>query len=340
MISPRILIVRLSAVGDVILSVPVACALRRLYPNAHISWIVQNGAAPLLRDHPAVDQLVTIPKLQLKTPSTFLNAIKQARAVRPDITIDVQGLLKTAVLAYRSGAKQRVGFAKSEFEGRECSPWLNNIIVRPRHQHVALRGIELVQKLGLQDAIVEYRFPESKEDQLFAEQTRSDLFGEARYAIINVGAGWESKLWPSDRYGAVANHLLEHYGLKTMIVWGGKKEEIIAREVLSHSPAASVMAPSTNLTQLRSLLKRGVVFVGSDTGPMHLAAAVDTPTVGLIGPMPGERVGPLGSAHRTVQNERLPLNDRHRRRTDSGPMLSISVDQVNRAVDSILVNYS
>ena len=334
--SPRILIVRLSAVGDVILSVPVACALRRLYPEAHISWIVQKGAAPLLQNHPAIDELITIPKLNFKTPLTYFDALRQARQAKPDIAIDIQGLLKTALIAFRSGAKKRIGFARSDFEGRECSNLFYNTIVRPTEQHVTLRGLELLRPLGLKELQVEYNFPEFDEDQAFAEKVRADSFHGGGYAIINVGAGWESKLWPSDRYGAVASHLFQKHGLKTLIVWGGKKEEAIANEVQRHSPEGSIIAPPTNLTQLRAILRGGAIFVGSDTGPMHLSAALGTPTVGLIGPMPSERVGPLGPMHRTIQNERLPLNDRHRRRSDVGPMLSIQIDTVNQAVDSLL----
>lgn len=332
----KILIVRLSAVGDVIQSVPVACALRRHYPDAHISWIVQRGAAPLLKGHPAIDELITTPKISIRRPSELSMALRKVRAVNPDISIDIQGLLKTSILAFRSGAAKRIGFQHSEFEGRECSTWLNNIIVTPKHKQVVLRNLELLGPLGCTDPIVEYNFPETEADSQYADDLQTTLFHGSPFGIINVGAGWVSKLWPSERYGAVAKHLFRKHGLPTLVVWGTPAEEVIAREVVAYGTSSAKLAPFTTLTQLRSILKRGKIFVGSDTGPMHLSSALGTPTVAMIGPMPGERVGPIGPFDRCVQNLRLATENRHERRESMEPMLSISPELVFEAIDSVM----
>ncbi len=333
-----ILLARLSAIGDVILSVPVACALRRAFPEARISWIVQQGPAHLLAGHPAIDELLVIPKLSLRTPSSFLSAVRRARSVRPDIAIDVQGLAKSSLLSYLSGAKMRIGFSPGEYEGRECSSWLNNTLVKPQEKHVVMRSLELLTPLGVTKPIVEYNLSEFEEDQRFAESLTREIFGDSPFAVINVGAGWVSKMWPTDRYAAVARYLHQRWNLPTLVLWSGDCERALAEAVVVDASDASFLAPFTTLTQLRSLLKRASLFVGADTGPMHLSVAVDTPTVALIGPMPAERVGPLGAKHRTVQNLRLRKEERSERKRNLQPMLSIDAQMVCDACESILIN--
>lgn len=332
----RILIVRLSAIGDVILGVPVLCALKKAFPNAEIGWIVQGPGAQILRGHPDLNTLITIPKLSFRTPSKFIESASQARSFRPDLTIDLQGLMKSSLLAYLSGAKHRIGFSSGEYDGRECSYWLNNRLVTPIHRHMVLRGLELLQPLGVNASEIEYRLPEHETDRELARKIVVELFSDTPFAVINVGAGWASKLWPNERYAHVARHLWQRWDLPSLIVWGGETEKQRALEIKSLAPEACKLAPSTNLTELRSLLRLAKLFIGSDTGPMHLSVAVDTPTVALIGPMPIERVGPMGERHRAIQKERLPKELKSERKTNMGPMLSIDSQTVCEACDSIL----
>lgn len=332
----RILIVRLSAIGDVILGVPVLCALRRAFPEAKLGWIVQGPGTQILRGHPDLDTLITISKLSFRTPSTFLEATTLARAFQPDLTIDLQGLMKSSLLAYLSGAKTRLGFASGEYDGRECSYWLNNRLVTPTERHMIHRGLELLMPLGVVDSKIEFRLAEEEVDSLTARRVVEERFSGRPFAMINVGAGWPSKLWPNDRYAAVAKHLWDRWQLPSLVMWGGETEKRRALEIQSLAQEACKLAPATTLTELRSLLRLASLFVGSDTGPMHLSVAVDTPTVALIGPMPMERVGPLGSKHRAIQNERLTKRQKSERKTNMLPILSIDVPMVCNACDSIL----
>jgi heptosyltransferase-1 len=334
----RILIVRLSAIGDVILGVPVLCALRKAFPDTEIGWIVQGPGAQILKGHTDLNTLITIPKLSFRTPSKFLEAASQARSFSPDLTIDLQGLMKSSLLAYLSGAKHRVGFASGEYDGRECSYWLNNRLVTPKQEHMIHRGLELLQTLGVDNNTIEYRLPEHEADTFVAKKIVSDLFSDRPFAIINVGAGWVSKLWPNDRYAQVAQHLWRRWNLPSLVVWGGETERLRGLEIQSFAPEACKLAPSTSLTELRSLLRMSKLFIGSDTGPMHLSVAVDTPTIALIGPMPIERVGPLGEHHRAIQKERLPKELKSQRKTNMAPMLSIDSTTVCEACDAILAH--
>lgn len=336
----RILIVRLSAVGDTILSLPVLCALRKEYPNSRIGWVVGSGAADIVRGHDALDDLFVLTKNDLKTVKAYWAFLKRIREWQPTTLIDVQGLTKSALIGWYSGATRRIGLVKSEFEGRELSTWLNNTLVTPTSEHVVQRGLALLKPLGIENPEIEYRVPVSPAaNQRVNEQVR-ELAGPnvelGPFAIINVGAGWVSKIWPAERYAAVARHLKDRWNLRTMIAWGGSEERSLAEQVSILSGGAAIEMPATSLLELAEWIRRSVLFVGSDTGPMHLSVAIDIPTVSLIGPMPIGRVGHFSEKHIAIQRESLTEKERNRRKTDTRPMLSIQASDVIEACDEIL----
>jgi heptosyltransferase I len=261
---------------------------------------------------------------------------KELRNWGPDVTIDLQGLTKSALLAWLSGAPRRLGFCKQTFDGRELSTWMNNQLLAPKSEHMIDRGVELLQLLGVSPVSVRFELPGSDEEQSFAERTIKASHIEGPYAVINVGAGWVSKLWPAERYADVANHLWHYWGTPSLVVWSGQAEQHLAEEVVSRARSAASLSPATTLSQLRGLIRNACLFVGSDTGPMHLSVAVGTPTVGMIGPMPIERVGPYGPDNIGIQRERLADNKANERKTNCGPMLSISSQDVNEAVDRLM----
>ncbi len=329
----RILIVRLSAIGDVLHSLPVLCALREALPGAHLAWAVEGRAAELLAGHPALDELVELPRRWLKRPGTVLD-LRRRIGGRFDVTIDVQGLLKSAVAARLSGAPLRIGLARPA--GRELSPWLNNRLVAPTATHVVERNLELLAPLGIRPASARFELPERAEDGATARQILAGLFGGRTVAILNPGAGWPSKLWPADRFAAVARHLDSRHGLATLVVWAGSAERALADEIAASSAGGAQAAPATTLCELAALARRARLFVSSDTGPLHLAAAVGTPSIGLFGPMPAERNGPYGAGHIWLQNVCLSGSSRQRRGANNDSMRAISAGEVTTACDEIL----
>jgi len=330
----RILIVRLSAIGDCILSVPVLTALRRNFPNAKIGWVIERAASQLIQGHEALDEMFVVSKKTFKSPRQLWAFGKTIRAWKPDTTLDLQGLTKSSLIAWMSGAKARLGFHRDQFDGREVSCFLNNQLYRPDSDHIVDRSLELLKLLGVNDPKVNFNLPESDNNASFAERAVRALHLEGRFAIINVGAGWASKLWPADRYARVARYLGEQWGIPSLVVWSGEKERSVAEHVVAESNHHASLAPQTTLSQLGSLIRLASLFVGSDTGPMHLSVALGTPTIGLIGPMPIERVSPYGTSHVGVQNIRLlkPTD----RKKDCGPMLSIFTEHVTKACDQLM----
>ena len=221
-------------------------------------------------------------------------------------------------------------------DGREISPWLNNELVRPTATHVIDRNLELLAPLGIVPRSVRFDLPECEADGHRAEQTIAQSVGPSRFALINPGAGWPSKLWPAERFAAVAEHLGRVHGLASLVVWAGDQEEAWARQIVAGSAGWARLAPATSLVELAALSARQL-FVSANTGPLHLAAAVGTPCVGLFGPMAGERNGPYGPQHITIQVARLAGSSRQRRSADNATMLAIDVARVATACETQLL---
>lgn len=331
---PRILIVRLSAIGDAIQTMPVACALRERFPDAYIAWAVERRAAALLEGHPAIDELIQLPRGWLKSPAEVWRLRRRLRALRFDTAIDVQSLTKSAVLAWLSGARLRIGLGNPG--GRELSKLLNNRRVDPKSTHVVDCYLELLRPLGIEQPTVRFDVPRRDDARQSAEEIIRAAGVADGFAIINPGAGWPSKLWPTERYAAVARHLGQAWRLASLVVWAGEAEKVLAERIVADGGAGARLAPPTSLTVLAELSRRARLFVGADTGPLHLAAAVGTPCVGLYGPWPAERHGPYGPQNIALQWMRYDGPTRGRRAAPPIYMESISTEMVCAACDRIM----
>ncbi len=332
--SPRILIVRLSAIGDVVQSMSVACALRDRFPTAFLAWVVGEPGGTLLRGHRALDEVIPLPRGWLKSPKAVWQLRRRLRAMRFDTAIDAQGLTKSAIIARLSGARRRLGFGDPW--GREMSRWFNNETVDTTAVHVVDRNMQLLRPLGIDASPVRFDVPELPADRESAERyIHENNLGDG-FAIINTGAGWPSKLWPGDRHAAVAIHLGQCRNLPTVVIGGNDAERAMAEQIVARSEGHARLAPPMTLPELAAVMRRGRLFVGSDTGPLHLAAAVGTPCVGLHGPFPAEKHGPYGPGHIALQKMHFTGSTRQRRNASSQCMEAITINDVCEACDQLL----
>ncbi|MBM4004361.1 MAG: glycosyltransferase family 9 protein [Planctomycetes bacterium] len=335
--NPRVVITRLSAIGDCILTLPVACAIRDQLPDAKIAWVTEPGAATLLRNHAAIDELIVAPKGWLKSPREIMNVRRRLRRFGCTVAIDPQSLAKSAIASWLSSARQRIGFAAPQ--GRELSTFLNNHRMVPKREHLVDRQLELLQPLGILEPAV--RFDVARDAEAEASiRDWLDADGFDRFAVINPGAGWDSRLWPVERYAAVAAFLGHRFGLPSLVVWAGAREQAWADSIAMNSQGHAFAARSTRLPELASLLRRSTLFVGSDTGPMHLAAAVGTPCVAIHGPTQPALSGPYGHGHRAVQAYYQQGTSRQRRSGSNAAMLAVFVDDVCQACVEVLEDNS
>jgi heptosyltransferase-1 len=332
--TPRILICRLSAIGDCILTMPLASALRRQFPAAFIAWAVQGASAPLIEEHPAVDLAIRISKQELRSPLGLWRLRQRLRSQRFDLAIDPQGLTKSALVSWLSGARRRIGFAPPV--GREISPWVQTQLVQSRQPHVVDRYLELLEPLGMKPGKPEFRFPESPGARGKLAPFLNQPLLQQGFAIVNSGAGWDSKLWPAERYAEVAEHLASRHRLTTVVVWAGDRERAWGEEIVARFDGHAVLAPKTSLLELGELLRHAQLFVGSDTGPLHMAAAVGVSCVGIYGTTRPEECGPYGSGHRAVQAFYQSGSARQRRSAGNNAMRAVSVADVCAACEEVL----
>jgi len=332
---PRFLILRLSAIGDVILSIPVLCALRERFPQAYICWVVEPASRSLLEGHPDLDRLIVIPKKWLRSPRSFFWIRAELRPTEFDVAFDIQGLTKTATIGWLAGVRRQVTYGTRD--AREISPWLATDLVYPTRVHVVERNLELLRVVGIHEPRPRFRFPGWPEAGHRAKELLASLdLPERGFGIINPGAGWPSKLWPPERFGLVSRYWGEHWRLPSLVVWAGSKERCLAEQVVARSGGWARLAPNTSLTELAELSRRARLFLSSDTGPLHLAAALGTPCVGLYGPWPADRCGPYGDHCLAIQKMRLDAPSHRRRKAPPIYMDSIGVDDVCTACDTLL----
>ena len=332
---PRILIVRMSAIGDVIHGVPVLCALRQALPDAFLAWVAEGGMGDLLEGHPALDELIRVPRRFWKSPRQVWDLRRRLRAMQFDTTIDLQCLTKSAVTAWLSGARRRLG--KAGEDGRELSPWFNNELTEPGGTHVIEHYLTMLRPLGIEAPAVRFDLPEFASDAGTVEAfLRDSGLAGRRFAVLNPGAGWPSKIWPAVRYAALARYLGQAHGVPSVAVWGTADERPLAQRIVEAGARHAHLAPPTTMRELGALCRRAALFVGSDTGPMHLAAAVGTPTISLHGPSRAEWCGAYGPQNIRLQVRYQNGSAMQRRKADDSAMREITLRMVAAACDRLL----
>jgi ADP-heptose:LPS heptosyltransferase len=255
-------------------------------------------------------------------------------ALRCDWVLDPQSLTKSSLLGWISGARRRVGFARPQ--GRELAPWVNTDRVLRGRSHIVDASLKLLGPLGISSPTIRFDLPSHAEAAEFVGQFVRQAHLGCGFAVINSAASWKSKQWPTDRLGRVARYVGERHDLPTVVTWAGSREQAIAAQIVAKSGGHAMEAPPTSLPQLASLLQRARFVIGSDTGPLHLAAAMGTPCLGLYGPTHVESTGPYGALHVTLQAPCPPMRHRRQRQRDDSIMRQITVEQVCEAVDLLI----
>jgi heptosyltransferase-1 len=352
----RVLIVRTSAMGDVLHALPAVAAMRRRHPEWYIGWVIDPRWLPLLESetgaevttgHPArpiVDRVHVVPTqawkkhpLRMSTVRGVLALRRELQAMKYDLCVDMQGLIRSSLVGRISGTPRYVGRLKPR-EG--VARWLYKMRVGTTSAHVIDQGCELLgaaigepggNALVASDVALPVDLAAEAWVDAFLERTLPrELWG--RFAFMAPMAGWGAKQWPKDRFGAVAIRLAEA-GYATLVnaySW----EDPTAKEVVAASLGCAVAAPAT-MTQMIALERRAAVVIAGDTGPLHLAAALGRPVVGLYGPTDPARTGPY-SKHRRVLRHAMSVVDHSRHDKTEEGLQQITVDQVVTAALELL----
>ncbi len=328
---PRVLLVKLSSMGDIMHALPVAYAVRARLPQAEIAWVVERRWRELVAGHPAIDRIFTVDtfaaRRQLANLMQFRRELAELRKFGAQWALDLQSNWKSALVLAASGAGQRIGFGKGAT--RERLVWLGYTQrVSPRRAHITEQMLELLDALPGQAVDQGFRIPAPSfqvpaEAREAARRWRAERnIGE--FLFLAPGGGWGAKRWPMERYLQVAQALQERWGLAAVINAGPG----------DGAPAAGLHGFSGSPLELGGLLSDARLVVGGDTGPVHMAAALDRAIVALYGPTHPDRNGPYARRTRVLRKPQPVTHSRHEE--CAAGLLAIEVDEVVEACSALL----
>lgn len=337
----NILIVKLSAIGDVIHTLPSLAALRRLYPDAHITWVIEEDSSDIIEGHPCLDRVIisrrkswlkNLKKLHevRKTIDEMASFVATLRDRRYDLVVDFHGLLKSSLIVLLSGGRRKLGYdSMQELSGL----FLGEKIYEDMNKHAVDRYLDLPRHLGADIGKPEFAIHIGEEnrnrvDNLLKE---SGISVEDSFVSVNPVAFWDTKLWEDDKFARLCDRITEELKMKVVFTGGRNRKTVERIRSLMNFPSAD-LAGRTTLRDLAYLYELSDIIITTDSGPMHVSAAVGTPTVALFGPTDPARTGPYGEGH-TVIRKNLPCSPCFLKKCKTKEcMKGISVEDVLQAV--------
>ena len=340
----RLLIVRLGSMGDIVHALPAAASLRAAFPEAQIDWVVEARWKDLLEGNPDINSVVEVDTQrwrrtlgQRHTWSELSGAVGGLREARYDVAVDFQGLLKSALVARLSGAPRRIGFEKGVVKESAAALLYTERVQPPENIHVVEMNLALARAAGTQADVVRFPLPARPEDDAYIEEElRKHQLRD--FFILSPGGGWGSKCWPVERYAQLHNALARARGWRSFLN-AGPGEETLVNEFTAQARVTRPAHFPLTLGQLLALVRRARVLVAGDTGPLHVAAAVGTPVVGLYGPTDPVRNGPYPPRRARAEvihhREQATITYKHEDKPSAG-MLAIAVEEVLAAVGRVV----
>jgi len=306
----KILFIKLSAIGDVVQTLPALEAIKKMYPDSEITWVVEEAAKGILEDHPLITRLLVSRRkswiAMLKNPWTFSQGIthiaaflRDLRDTRYDIAIDFQGLLKSGILIGLSHAKRKIGFDRT----REGSYYFLNerLPFYDIEKHALERYLDIARYLGAGDPSASCTLPFEQELAMMRQRLSEVKKEGMRVVILNPIARWKTKLWSERKFAELADRLIRE--CKAIVIFtGGPSDRSVNERILSHMKEKAVdWTGGTSLKELGALASLSDLFITTDTGPMHIAAAAGARVLALFGPTAPWRTGPYGASHTVVR---------------------------------------
>ncbi len=301
------LIVKLSAIGDVIHALPVAYALKETYPDSHITWVVEPPAYDLVKMCPYIDEIILFEKKKFKSFRGFLREYgplkRKIQARSYDAVLDLQGLFKSAAIARLGKAPVKLGMCNM----RELSDRISRPVIGPHASgHIVERYLDVARALGcrVEEVRLTLEVPQREADlarRIFAQAGASM---DNAYAVFAIGANWPNKRWPAKYFAQLSDRLYDKQVIP-VLVGGGPVDEQRAAEICSYTEVPPVnLVGRTNFKQLTCILQQAKLCLGGDTGPVHLASGLGTHTIMTMGPTDANRNGPYGQLENALEADR------------------------------------
>lgn len=334
------MIVKLGSIGDIVHALPSLAAIRSALPDAEISWAVEKRSAEILRGNRLIDRLIEVDTRALRSGRIVADILprlreqfRDLRRSKFDIAIDLQGLLKSAAIAKLSGAKKRFGFTRAELREPASSVFLTHHSGASGRVNIVRKNLTLVaEALDISAPQGGFEFPIFTGPEHIREADEIVSRAGDRLAVLNPAAGWVTKMWPGENYGRLADALWAEHNLRSVVAVGPGEAEL-GEKVLNASRSGEAIAIQPSLKGYFELLKRASIYIGGDTGPMHLAVAGGTPVVGIFGPTEWWRNGSPNLDDVCVERTDIGCRvDCHRRTCSNWICMDITVETVLAAV--------
>lgn len=326
----NILVIKLRAIGDVLLSTVVTKNLREAYPHAKVDFLTERPNRDVLVGNNSIDEIILFDR----SPANSLKVLFDLRRRKYDLVIDLFGNPRSAFMTFASGAKYRVGYA---FRGRK---YAYNVRVKPRGDsvHNTEFNLDALRAVGVGITDRSIHFPLSPESEEFASRFLGNRLSRGKMLVaLNPSGGWYTKRWRLEQYAALGDRIAQEFDAEVLLIWGpGEYKDAEALKSMMHHEA--LMPPATDLKELGALLRKCSLLVTNDSGPMHIAAAVGTPVVAIFGPTSPRLQGPHGNKHVVVRNERLDCLECNFTKCPIGNicMTELSVGDVMAGVEKLL----
>jgi heptosyltransferase-3 len=326
----KILVIKLRAIGDVLLSTIVTKNLRQAFPEGEIDFLTELPSRDVVRGNPYLNTTLVYDKVNM----SGLELIRLIRTRSYDLVIDLFGNPRTALVTRVSGARYRVGF---DFRWRR---YAYNIVAQPRgaHVHNTQFNLDALAAIGVDIQDRNLYFPLASEDLAYVDEFLARAGLTQQFLVgVSAGGGWYTKRWGLDKYAELCDRLIKRYKATVILTWGpGQRQEV--ETIRSKMTGEPFVPPATTLRQLGALLQRCSITISNDSGPMHIAAAVGVPVLGIFGPTNPVLQGPYGSKHITVSKSDLDCLGCNLTKCPIGHpcMLELSVDEVMGGVERLL----
>ncbi|HEU4684692.1 MAG TPA: lipopolysaccharide heptosyltransferase II [Nitrospira sp.] len=327
----RILFIKPSSLGDIVHAMPTFAVLRRLYPSAHLTWLVKREWAEVVDRIAGVDQVWPVER----GARGWLSQVPSLRARRFDAAVDLQGLFRSAAMAWLSGAEERIGFAN----GREGSPWMytTRVAVPAADLHAVDRYLLVAQAMGapIERPEFAFRIPVSDDEEVDRLLSRHGMKRGDRWVAVNVSARWPTKRWPAASFATLADRLHQEAEIPMIFIGSPGERADVAAVIGSMRRPAVNLAGAMSVGLLPAFLRQAALLITNDSGPMHIAAAVETPIVALFGPTSPARTGPYGSGH-SVLAHKIPCSPCFSRTcANSVPLACLTATTPTQVLDHI-----
>jgi ADP-heptose:LPS heptosyltransferase len=317
------------------MTVPLAVDTKRLWPNCHLSWLVDGEIEQLLNDHTHIDEIIRIDHNWLRQPQCWKALRKNLHERNFDLVLDPQSVFKSAMLGWISNCRTRIGFDRPQ--SREFASYFLTHKIRPAARHRVDTYRELLQPWRETEiGKGEFHVPEFAVAGLRVTAAIQQMVNGPRWVAIYPGAIWPTGVWPLDRFAEIAKFLQKSFQMQSVLVWRNQHEKLVSQVIVEQSQSAAQLAPELTVVELAELCRQASFLIAGDSDVLQIASSVGTPCISLHGPTWADEFGAYAHNKFSIQSPYPILGRRRRRQGANSAMQAIEVEEVQYYIQRLI----